>query len=77
MLGGDGGVFSWIACWTLDHGEVGSGAERSVAVFGGAAADPFFEGGGKGEGIVIADLVGDGFDFFIGGGEQVAGALHT
>jgi len=28
----------------------------------------FFEAGGEGEGVLVADFDGDGFDFLIGGG---------
>ena len=49
----------------------------AAAVFGGAPADPFFEGVGEGEGVIVTDGAGDGVDFFGGVFEEVGGATHA
>jgi len=40
-------------------------------------ADPFFEGVAEDEGILVADLMGDGLDLQAGGGEQLGGLPHA
>ena len=49
----------------------------AAAVFGGTPADPFFEGVGEGEGIVVANGAGDGVDFIGGIFKEVGGATHA
>ena len=38
-------------------------------------ADPFFESVAEDEGILVADLMGDGLDLQAGGGEQLIGYI--
>lgn len=47
------------------------------AVAGGAEVVNGMEGAGEVEGIVVADLVGDGFDRQLGGVEELAGAMES
>ncbi len=46
------------------------------AVFAGTPANPFFKGSGEDEGVFVADLVGDDFDFLIRLDEEFSGMLH-
>ena len=43
----------------------------------GTPADPFLEGGGEDEGVLVADFAGDGFDLLIRRGEEFRGASHA
>lgn len=46
------------------------------AILGGIATESFLGSGGKGEGLVVADRVGIGFDLFTGAAEEEAGLFH-
>jgi hypothetical protein len=46
-------------------------------VVGRPPADPFSEGVGKDERIVVADFEGNGFDGLFGGGQEARGPAHT